>query len=385
MENYYNPKIGLSSAYAIYKRQGDDNKLTLDQIKKQVAKQEPYQINRVKTKIYYFPIVGHGEHSYQADLMFPSGGGKENILTIINVITRVAYAYPQKSKSETYENLKKWYEEVPDVKHLQTDNGSEFTNKNVKDLFKHIDYYQVEGDLPQGKIERFNQTLRRLITLYQSAYKTRNYVDALPDLMYNYNHRFNKALGCSPVEANEHDQYLKELERYQIPLRKLVEYHVGDKVRIYTLKQYDSRYRAWSNEAHAIQGANKQSTPHFEWNVIKAETLKHYGFVKFKKPTYEALIVLLYNDVIARGDFDLLMAYKPEDVKKDEHNYLLLDRKNKSSTIILNKFKTVGSKNAQERPLKPLTTELIMKLHPNDSAETLFPPHIHNNLNYKIT
>ena len=98
MENYYNPKLGLSSAYKIYKGQTG---LTLNQVKDKIAKYEPVQLNKQIGKIDYYPIVGHGKNSYQADLMFlDSDDGYNCILCIINVITRVAYAYPLK-KSRT--------------------------------------------------------------------------------------------------------------------------------------------------------------------------------------------------------------------------------------------------------------------------------------------
>ena len=253
MESYYDPKRGLSSAYKIYKGQ---DKLTFEQIKQQVNKQLPAQLNKQKVKTYYFPIVGHGKYSYQADLMFlDSDGGYGIILCLINVITRFAYAYPMKSKADTYENLKQWYKhDCPNVEHLQTDKGSEFTNKKTNDLFKDIDYYQVESDNAQGKIERFNQTIRRLITVYQSAYKTTKWVKVLPDLIYNYNHRFHRSINCSPAEADEVSQYMQELEKYDEAQTQLDKYHVGDKVRILMNKDLFQKGRSeWSTDVYKIQ------------------------------------------------------------------------------------------------------------------------------------
>ena len=234
MEAYYDPKRGLSGTYAFYKSQ---NKYTLKQIKDMLARQEAYQLNKQRTKTVYFHIVGHGKYSYQADLMFvDEDKGYTCILCIINVITRVAYVYPLKRKAaaDTFEAFKEWIKDVgiDNIKHLQTDQGSEFTNKKVKELFKDIDYYQVdvEDHFAQGKIERFNQTLRRLITLYQTAYKTRAWVDVLDDLVYNYNHRYHRAIGCAPIEANEVSQYLLELEKYPEAERIFATFKVGDRV-----------------------------------------------------------------------------------------------------------------------------------------------------------
>ena len=254
MEDYYNPRKGLSGVYATYKGQ---DKYTYKQIKEMVSRQEAYQLNKGKTKIHYFPIVGHGPNSYQADLMFlDNDKGYTNILCIINVITRVAYAYPQKTKTdeETLSNFKKFYKEVPDIEHLQTDRGKEFVNKKVKELFKGIDYYQVGTDYAQGKVERFNQTLRRLITIYQSGHKTTKWVDVLPDLLYNYNHRYHRSIGCAPIEANEHDMFAQELSKYDLAEAQLNTYKVGDRVRILLNKKMFQKGRSeWSNEVYRIE------------------------------------------------------------------------------------------------------------------------------------
>ena len=43
MENYYNPKTGLSGVFSMYRGQ---NKYTLAQIKEMIKKQEAYQLNK---------------------------------------------------------------------------------------------------------------------------------------------------------------------------------------------------------------------------------------------------------------------------------------------------------------------------------------------------
>lgn len=252
MERFYNPKTGLSGIYSMYKGQ---NQYTLKQIKEMIQNKEAYQLNKQKVKTYYFPVVGHGKGSYCADLMFlDNDRGYNNILCIINLITRVAYAYPQKSKADTYDNLKKFLNEVDDVNHLQTDNGSEFTNKRVKELFKDINYYQVDTDYAQGKIERFNQTLRRLITMYQSAYKTTEWYDVIPDLLHNYNHRYHRSIGMAPVEANEDDVLKMELAKYAAAMQQFKQFKVGDKVRILQNKDIFQKGRAeWSNDVYKIE------------------------------------------------------------------------------------------------------------------------------------
>lgn len=256
MQNYYDPKKGLSGAYAYYKSQ---NTYTYKQIKDMIAKQEAYQLNKPQHKIAYFPIVGHGKNSYQADLMFlDEDKGFKSILCIINVITRVAYAYPLQDKSENsvYDAFKAWLKSGVEVEHLQTDRGSEFTNKKVKDLFKDINYYHVNvaDHYAQGKVERFNQTLRRLISIYQSAYKTTNWVDVLPDLLDNYNNRYHRSLGDAPNNVDEDTQFQIELKKYANAEKQFKLFKVGDKVRVLLNKEKFDKGRAeWSNEVYKIE------------------------------------------------------------------------------------------------------------------------------------
>lgn len=133
MERYYDPKHGLGSVYKYYKSQ---DKYTYDQLKEMIGNQEAYQLNR-QPKNAYFPITGRGKGSYQMDLMFPPEvRGYTCILCIINVNTRVAYAYAMKSKKDTYENLERWLKEVKDANFMQSDKGSEFVNSKVKELFE---------------------------------------------------------------------------------------------------------------------------------------------------------------------------------------------------------------------------------------------------------
>ena len=254
MDNYYNPRFGLSSPYKFYKGQHD---LTLEQINNQVKKQEAYQLNK-QGKTYFFPIVGRGAGSYQADLMFPNKvRGYTCILAIINVNTRFAYCYAMKSKSDTYNYLKEWVKN-DGIEYLQTDLGTEFNNTKVKNLMKdnNIDLYFVDkaDHTGQGKIERFNETLRRLITLYETSHSSNDWVSVLDDLVYNYNHRFHRSLGCSPIEASEEDQFYKQLHKYDIAEKQFSQFHVGDKVRLLQSKElFDKGRKIWSHEVYRIR------------------------------------------------------------------------------------------------------------------------------------
>ena len=89
---------------------------------------------------------------------------------------------------------------------------------------------------------------------------------------------------------------------------------------VYTV--LDSQYILLEGKAKAGQRNKTKTTPLFSWDVIKTEVIKKYG-----KISYEALIVMLYDEMIGRDDFNLKMAYKPEEMTdKNKTNYFFLTR-----------------------------------------------------------
>ena len=280
MEEYYNPRTGLGSAHKFYKSQ---SKLSYAEVKSMLAKQEAYQLNQQGGKVEYFPIWGRGAGSYQADLMFPPAyRGFDTILCIINVNTRVAACYAQKGKSAdvTFGNLKRWLDGTHGVSFIQTDNGREFLNAKVKRLFEErgVTFDTVEpGDHDgQGKVERFNETLRRLITVYTDGVQSDDWVSVLDDLVWNYNHRYHRALKMAPSEADESTGRAQQWAQYQEAKKQFDRFAVGDTVRVLRQKGvFDKGRKQWSKDTHEID-AEKGHLFHVEGVGWK----KHYELLK---------------------------------------------------------------------------------------------------------
>ena len=133
---------------------------------------------------------------------------------------------------------------------------------------------------------------------------------------------------------------------------------------------YDDAYKTYGNKGKSQQKQKTKSTPLFEWKVIKKETLDFYGYPE--KVTEETLVVLLYNDVIARDNFGCVMSYDKNEVLKSDLNYCLLERTKTKATLILNKYKTASSYRGQEIVLSANTARAIIKLHPDNTVKTLF-------------
>lgn len=270
IELYKNPRFGLKSISKM-KRENKLNNADLDILKKY----EPIQITTTKpTKQEHTPIYDVRDDSFQADLIFYEDISKFNrgykaILTCIEITTRVAYAYPLKSKNtvDMVEAVNKFIKDSG-CRFLMTDDGNEFTNGGVQNLFKkygvkHTVYKSAyKSKRGMSMIERFNRTLRWYITKLISVTDSFNWVDSLDDLIYNYNHTVNAGIGEKPSNVDEkkahflrQDAFMKanKLNSKMIPDKrdnKLVE---GDYVRIYKPKKlFDKEGTRYTSEIYTI-------------------------------------------------------------------------------------------------------------------------------------
>lgn len=86
-------------------------------------------------------------------------------------------------------------------------------------------------------IERFNKTLRGLLDKYMSLNKTKKYIDALQDLVYNYNNTTHASTKEVPNDLDQQkyldlDAHIQKQQKLEEASNKI---HVNDDIRI--LKQ----------------------------------------------------------------------------------------------------------------------------------------------------
>ena len=273
---YYDPRTGLSSIAGFYHR-AKEHGFTRAQVADFLSRQELFQRNKDRTERHYFPIWGLPD-SYQTDLLdmgVREYKGYRYILNIIEINTRKAYAYPLKRKSETPDVFITWMKLMkPHV--IQCDQGTEFTNNKIQKFCTSHDinlrFIEPRNKTDQGKIERFNGTLRRLITLYMMAYKTDDWVKALPILLENYNSRFHSALGTSPDKADETAINTKNRKQFNEAQQYFQRFGIGDRVRRLINKKANTFYKGrneWTKEVYTID--------QIKWHQFH---LKGQGWVK---------------------------------------------------------------------------------------------------------
>ncbi len=283
-ELYLDPKIGMSGANAFTKKlKAQGYKVTESQVKAAISKTETSQIlsqpKRVSRKDYY-PIYGPvGKNSIQADLAFLPRQKSVNkgfavILTAVNINTNKAYAIPLKSKTVKDKNDKR-KEDVEGIvnamrrlvtetkmKTLTTDLGSEFTNKPVQELLKQkgIKHYtsQAEDHSRQGKIERFNRTLKsKLERVFASTGKS-NWVDYLDNIVDNYNETTNQGnINDTPPDDMNKNRVIRSVLLKRNETAKLLQkldIKPGDRVRLrVTKKTFDKESQTWSTQVYKVR------------------------------------------------------------------------------------------------------------------------------------
>jgi hypothetical protein len=110
-------------------------------------------------------------------------------------------------------------EGAPEV--ISSDNGSEFVNSAIEELFLRFNVKQ-QNSLPykptsQGQIERANGTIKRAIYAHMSDHDSKRYIDVLQFLVFAYNNAKHSTTKFSPFQAHRGvDQQISMLAHQNI-------------------------------------------------------------------------------------------------------------------------------------------------------------------------
>jgi uncharacterized membrane protein YheB (UPF0754 family) len=119
----------------------------------------------------------------------------------VDVFSRKALVVVIKSKSHTTEAMRFVLATRKPIL-VQSDNGTEFLNNSFQRLLKENKVLHLTVNVGdhnrQGLIERFNRTLESIISKYQGSRKTNRYIDALEDIVHNYNHSHHRGINDTP-------------------------------------------------------------------------------------------------------------------------------------------------------------------------------------------
>ena len=242
--------------------------IPIDYIKEWLSRQSTYTLHK-PVRIHFRRnrvIVGGIDEQWQADLVDLSSirdynDGENYLLTCIDVFSKFAWAIPMKRKTgsvliESFEVILK-SGRTPEK--LQTDAGTEFTNRPFQDFLKKHDikFFITRSEMKASVIERFNRTLKTKMWKYFTWKNTLRYVEILPELMYSYNHTHHRSIKTKPALVNIDNQKDVWKTLYGSPLSKTKrksKFQPGDQVRISKQRRtFKKGYLpSWSEEIFTI-------------------------------------------------------------------------------------------------------------------------------------
>jgi transposase InsO family protein len=126
-------------------------------------------------------------------------------LCAIDLLSKYDWVVPihQKTGKEMIQALQQIFKEGRRPLRIQSDQGKEFTNRELRQAFKSINFFTTRNAETKASIvERFQRTLKARMWRYFTKQKTRRYMDVLPDLVHSYNHTYHRSIRRAPAQVN---------------------------------------------------------------------------------------------------------------------------------------------------------------------------------------
>ena len=268
------------SAIKTKKTLGLGNNFTMEDLSQELNKPTINKFERQKI------IVNHINEIHSTDLVDMSQYSKINkgykyIFTNIDVFSKIAYAYPIKSKKTR--DIKPCFEKIfknNKPKFIWSDKESAFLSKEMQQFFKdnNVKIYHTNSHLKAVVIERFNRSLREL--MMKEFVKNNNTIwfNILPNLIKIYNNRYHSTIKMKPIQVNKsNEKYIKENIYTYNKTSKIPKFKINDLVRI-SLKRrpiFDkpSSNIKWSEELFKIHSINKSNVITYEIKDLNDEII----------------------------------------------------------------------------------------------------------------
>ena len=233
---------------------------------------KPKRINFERRRV----ISNHIDHIWGIDLITMIKYSKQNnnykyILTVIDFFSKYSWCYPLKNKNyneiiNSFKDIFKKSKRKP--KMIQSDEGTEFTNKQVQKFFNDNNikwYHTYNRDIKCSICERFNRTI--LNKIYKNFTLNNNtiWIKDLNKLVKEYNNSYHRTIKMKPIDASKksNEKIVRKNYNFEIITNKK-KFKIGDKVRISLLKNtFEKGYTSnWSEQIYVIYDI-KSSNVHY--------------------------------------------------------------------------------------------------------------------------
>lgn len=262
------------AGFSSVKKLVEASNLSYSQVRKWLKSQPTYTLHKRAKKKYSTRhyTVHDVDEQWQADLCDVASIAKYNsghnfILTVIDIFSRYAWARPLKTKRgmEVAKAFRSIFREGRIPKRIQSDQGKEFENRHIRELFQlhDIELFSVKSAYKAALVERFNRTLKDRLWRHFTANITKNWTKVLQDMLHAYNHSEHRSIKLKPVDVTSEnvDEVRKTFQRKRVVTKSDV--RVGDKVRISKVKSiFEKGYLPnWTEEIFTISSINRKHSP----------------------------------------------------------------------------------------------------------------------------
>ena len=164
-------------------------------------------------------------------------------------------------------------------KFIQSDEGSEFTNKIVQKIFNDNNikwYHTYNRDIKCSICERFNRTI--LNKIYKNFTLNNNtvWIKDLNKLVKEYNNSYHRTIKMKPIDASKksNENIVRKNYNFEITNKKQ-KFSIGDKVRVPLLKNtFEKGYTSnWSEQIYVIDDIKTSNVHYYYLKDLNGEKL----------------------------------------------------------------------------------------------------------------
>ena len=296
------------SAIKTKKTLGLGNNFTMENLSQELNKPTINKFPRQKIIVNYINEI-HSTDLVDMTQYSKINKGYKYIFTNIDVFSKIAYAFPLKSKK--IQDIKPCFEKIfknNKPKYIWSDKEPAFFSKEMQQFFKdnNVKIYHTNSHLKAVIIERFNRSLREL--MMKEFVKNNNTVwyNILPKLIKIYNNRYHSTIKMKPIEVNKsNEKYIKENIYIYNKTSKNPKFKINDLVRI-SLKRRDlfdkpSGNIKWSEELFKIHSINKSNVITYKIKDLNDEIIKGIFYERELQKTKNTSEVYVIEKIIRKN------------------------------------------------------------------------------------
>ena len=244
---------------------------------------KPKRINFERRRV----ISNHIDHIWGIDLITMIKYSKQNnnykyILTVIDFFSKHSWCYPLKNKNsnEIINSFKDIFKKsIRKPNFIQSDEGTEFTNKQVQKFFNDNNikwYHTYNRDIKCSICERYNRTI--LYKIYKNFTLNNNtiWIKDLNKLVKEYNNSYHRTIKIKPIDASKksNENIVRKNYNFEIITNKR-KFSIGDKVRVSLLKNtFEKGYTSnWSQQIYVIDDIKTSNVHYYYLKDLNGEKL----------------------------------------------------------------------------------------------------------------